>query len=122
MHRFVHAAVFAVAISAPVLGGALMDQSVVSVLGKPAGTGPCSSSCTVGGAQSGSPAAGGYVNTGAGGPVSGTLPVGTSSTAASAGRTSDNPPGDNSSTASGNFNTIPIKGHCTGANAKIFCS
>ena len=55
MRRFAHAAVFAVAISAPVLAGALVDHSVVSVLGAPSGAGAkCGSGpCNVGGVSSG---------------------------------------------------------------------
>jgi hypothetical protein len=52
MRKFVYAAVFATAISAPALAGALMDHSAVSVLGAPGG---CSSSCTVGGADPDNP-------------------------------------------------------------------
>ena len=67
MRRFAHSAVLAAAISAPVLAGALMDHSVVSVLGAPGSGAKCSSSCSVGGAgnggtSSGGAAEGGYVN------------------------------------------------------------
>src|SRR6188474_625053 len=50
MRKFAYAAVFATAISAPVLAGALMDHSAVSVLGE-----PCSSSCLKGGADPANP-------------------------------------------------------------------
>ena len=53
MRRFVHATAFAVLLSAPVLTGALMDHSVVSVLGAPNTSGPCSGNCSVGGSALG---------------------------------------------------------------------
>ena len=59
MRKFACAAVMAAARSAPVLAGALMDHSAVSVLGAP-GTGPCSSECFVGGTDGGTPGRGGH--------------------------------------------------------------
>jgi hypothetical protein len=50
MRKFAYAAVFATAISAPVLAGALMDHSAVSVLGA-----PCSNPCAKGGANPANP-------------------------------------------------------------------
>ena len=112
MRRFAHAAVLAVAISAPVLTGALMDHSVVSVLGAPGG---CSSSCTVGGAAPGSPAQGGHRNimTFGGGAQtqSGTVavPFGQQSTGRIA---TTNSSGQIVGSHSGNFKKGT--GHCTG--------
>jgi hypothetical protein len=119
MRRFAHAAVFAVAISAPILAGALMDHSVVSVLGAP-GTGPCKSSCNVGGAAYPSPAQGGHTTgTGCCGTpltVSGTMAVNGTvgpSSGQNTGRTAVG--GTSPATISGNFtNGVPGKGHCTG--------
>jgi hypothetical protein len=119
MRSFVHAAVFAVAISAPALAGALMDHSAVSVLGAP-GSG-CSSSCDVGGAAPGSPAQGGHLNndpTLGSGSASGTLAVPGGQTTGHINQTAPDPV----ATVSGNFNTIPSsKGHCTGAGSSL-CS
>jgi hypothetical protein len=54
-----YTAAFAIAICAPAVAAALMDQSVVSVLGAPDTN--CSSSCTVGGfGTAHGPAPGGY--------------------------------------------------------------
>ena len=114
MRRLVHAAVFAVAISAPVLAGALVDQSVVSVLGAPGG---CSSNCLVGGAAPGSPAQGGHSSFTADLPFlgykkSGTIGIFTSPNfAGHAVQTGSNP-----GTQSGNFtNPANPHGHCTGS-------
>src|SRR5690242_8278606 len=129
MRKVVHAAVFAMGISAPALAGVLMDHSVVSVLGEPSGgTGPCSSNCTVGGSiydgggngeiNSGGKAQGGYKKfTGEPGTFTftGTLP-------ANGGRFGTGHSVDlNGDTISGNFNTFPGTGHCTGARANL-CS
>lgn len=115
MRKFAHAAVLAVAMSAPVLAGALMDHSVVSVLGAP-GNG-CSSSCSVGGAAYPSPAQGGHTTgTGCCGQpltVSGTMAVNGTvgpSSGQNTGRTVTPTEG-----LSGNFtNGFPGNGHCTG--------
>ena len=112
MHKFAHAAVFAVAISAPVLAGALMDHSVVSVLGSP-GTG-CSSSCNVGGSAPGSPAQGGHTKISVSGMGSASM-SGTAAAGGSTGRIVINNPTFATGSASGNFTTVPGKGHCTGA-------
>jgi len=54
MRRFASAAVFAVALSAPVVAGALIDHSVASVLGAPGNGANCGSgNCSVGGASGG---------------------------------------------------------------------
>ena len=53
MRRFAHAAVFVVALSAPILAAALQDHSEFSVLGAPGGG--CSSTCSVGGADPSNP-------------------------------------------------------------------
>jgi hypothetical protein len=111
MRRFVQAAVVAAAISAPVFAGALMDHSVVSVLGQPTG-GKCSSNCSVGGLGSGasSGAPGGHMKMSAPGVGSASI-----SGTASTGRIVSTVPGIAGS-ASGNFtNGIGAgKGHCTG--------
>jgi hypothetical protein len=117
MRKFAHAAVLAVAISAPVLTGALMDHSVVSVLGAP-GNGGCTSGC--GGANPNNPgnAQGGHSVSNFGfGPqtASGTLAV----TGFGSGTGHYTVGGPFPGTASGNFtsglNTPPTaKGHCTG--------
>jgi opacity protein-like surface antigen len=59
VRKFACAAVLAAAISAPVLAGALVDHSAVSVLGAPGG---CSSSCSHGAFDTNNPgqAHGGY--------------------------------------------------------------
>src|SRR5258705_5281837 len=115
MRSFVHAAVFALEISAPVLAGALMDNSVASLLG--ATDSGCSSSCSVGSADPDNPgnAQGGHsVNTfapgitvsGGGGGVPGAFGPGHITV------TEPFPPG----TSSGNFTTVPSsKGRCTGS-------
>jgi hypothetical protein len=126
MRRFAHAAIVAVAISAPVLTGVLMDHSVVSVLGS------CKTSCTVGGADPNNPgnAQGGRsaltVTVGGvtlSGSASGTLAVpGGQQTGHTVGINPINPAANG--TASGNF-TDPNnpKGHCTGgANFTNLCS
>jgi hypothetical protein len=127
MRRFTHAAVLAVALSAPVLTGALMDHSVVSVLGAPGG---CSSSCDVGGAtggkgstSSGGQAEGGHINGAINpmttGSISGTLATG-GPTSPGTGHLVVTAPV--TGTASGNFTTLPGNGHCTGAlNNGINC-
>ena len=127
MRRFFHAAVFAVAMSAPVLAGVLIDHSQVSVLGAPRG---CSSSCNVGGAtggqgstSSGGRAEGGHIN----GVINPMTTGSISGTLATGGPTS---PGTGhlvvtapvTGTASGNFTTLPGNGHCTKAlNNGINC-
>jgi hypothetical protein len=114
MHKFTHAAVLAVAISAPVLAGALMDHSVASAA--PGTGGGCSSSCSVGGAAYPSPGQGGHTTgTGCcGTPLteSGTLAV--TGFPSGSGRVAVG--GTLPGTASGNFTGgIPTsKGHCTG--------
>ena len=127
MRRCVHATVFAVAISAPVLAGGLMDHSVVSVLGKTGSN--CSSSCTVGGAAAGSPGQGGHVvnPNGFSFTESGTIPVVTSGpgypVVGGTGHDAQVAP-LRPGTLSGNFNSLPTpssKGHCTGV-AVGFCS
>ena len=113
--RFAQAAVVAAAISAPVFAGAMIDHSVVSVLGKPSGTGPCSSNCQVGGLGSGaaSGAPGGHQI--ASGPAGTASISGTATT----GRIVSTVPGVAGS-ASGNFtNGFPGKGHCTGLYSEI---
>jgi hypothetical protein len=115
--------------SAPVLAGALMDHSVVSVLGAP-GTGGCSSSCSVGGAAPGSPGQGGHVAStkGDGFTESGTIPVVTSGPGykfkGGTGHLAEPPGAGTTGTISGNFNSYPTpssKGRCTGAAAG-YCS
>jgi hypothetical protein len=125
MHKFTHAAVFAVAISAPVLAGALMDHSVVSVLGSPGGG--CSSTCNVGGSAPGSPAQGGHTKISEPGMGSASM-SGTDAAGGSTGRLALNNPTLPPSSASGNFTSVtagtgPGKGHCTGLfSAAGFCS
>jgi hypothetical protein len=120
MRKFAYAALFATAISAPALAGALMDDSAVSVLGAPGG---CSSSCTVGGADPDNPgqAQGGHfaVDTPfTAGSASGTLAVQDGqNTRGHINQTVPTP-----GTVSGNFDEIPSsKGHCTGAGSGL-CS
>jgi hypothetical protein len=126
MGRFAHAAVFAVAISAPVLAGALIDHSVVSVLGAPTGgTGPCKSICQVGGANepalgtgnggtsSGGQAQGGIV-TASGFTAAGTIPVTGGQTTGREVLTGR--------TFSGNFTNLSApKGHCTSNGMTVAC-
>src|ERR1700742_4190074 len=62
MRRFANTTIVALAISAPVLTGVLVDHSAVSLLGAPGG---CSSNCSRGGADPGTaqgPASGGHFN------------------------------------------------------------
>jgi hypothetical protein len=114
VRRVAHAAaVLAVAISAPVLAGAMIDYSVVSVLGQ-----PCSGSCQVGGANLSNPgqAQGGHEALSSKSPSSTNVASGTSAVVGgrSTGHVTETTPAG-SGTASGNFNTIPsAKGHCTG--------
>jgi hypothetical protein len=64
MRRFTCAAMLSAVTFAFVLAGATTDRSVVSVLGKPEGVGPCSSVCGVGSEGQGGfagNAQGGYV-------------------------------------------------------------
>jgi hypothetical protein len=121
MRKFAHAAILAVAISAPVLAGGLMDHPVVSVLGAP-GSGGCSSGCGGagnGGVNSNGKAQGGHTTfTNQFGSVteSGTVavhgPLGPSS-GQNTGRTAVG--GSNPGTISGNATAgTPVKGHCTG--------
>ena len=107
MRKFAYAAVFATAISAPVLVGALMDHSAVSVLGAPPGSsGPCSGNCSVGAAGNGGTNSGGASQGGHTmlGPISisGTESTGRFEIA-------------RAGSVSGNRGTIPIRGHCTGS-------
>jgi hypothetical protein len=111
MRKFAYATVLAIALSAPVFTGALMDHSMVSVLGGPPHSpGPCNRSCDVGGAGNGGivgAAEGGYVNIvhshgGLDETTSGTLAVG-----GTAGRFST-PSGAQSG------NSTQGAGHCTG--------
>jgi hypothetical protein len=109
MRKFSYAAVFAVAISAPaVAGAALMDHSVLSVLGAP--DGGCSSSCFVGGADPNNP------GEAEGGHAANSLFNGSGTIAIPGGQQTGHIeiasifPG----TGSGNFTTLPPKGHCTG--------
>src|SRR5262249_1607446 len=125
-------AIFAAAISAPVLTGALMDHSVVSVQGAPGSGGGCGGlTCSVGGqgqggVQSGQ-AQGGHAKTatgfGNGASVSGTfagvyqtLSRGPSLALTGTGRRTafHQPTGEILGSQSGNFTTIPGNGHCTG--------
>jgi hypothetical protein len=118
MRRFAQAAVVAAAISVPVFTGAMMDHSVVSVLGAPGNNNgaKCSSGCSVGGAAPGSTAQGGHItNPNASfGPqtFSGTLAV----TGFGSGTGRFTVGGPFPGTASGNFTDglPPAKGHCTG--------
>jgi hypothetical protein len=139
MRRFAQAAVAAFALSGPVLAGVLVDHSVVSVLGKPSGgTGPCSSSCIVGGADlngagqgngaanSGGAAAGGHIKQPFSGSADGTQTGSGTLTDFNPGPGTpvaghyviDTPDPAGDGTASGNF-TDPSnpKGHCTGSLA-----
>jgi hypothetical protein len=127
MRKFAHAAVLAVAISAPVLTGALMDHSVVTVLGAPGSPGPnpspCSSGCSVGGvypAPTYGTAQGGHSTIGCCG-----QPYSISGTMAVNGFMGPNPNGPNDGhlvsgsgpslqTVSGNFSSGTLKGRCTG--------
>jgi hypothetical protein len=117
MQKFAHAAVLAVAICAPVLTVALMDHSVVSVLGQPTNGKGCSSNCSVGGlassgASSGAP--GGHMKMSAPGVGSASI-----SGTAKTGRIVSTVPGIAGS-ASGNFtNGFPGVGHCTGLFSEI---
>jgi hypothetical protein len=119
MRRFAQAAVVAAAISAPVFAGAMIDDSVVSVLGSP-GTGQgCSSSCNVGGSAPGSPAQGGHSKISVSGMGSASM-SGTAAAGGSTGRIVINNPTFAIGSASGNFTSVtagtgPGKGHCTGA-------
>jgi hypothetical protein len=135
MRAFVRSTIFAIAMSAPVLAGALMDHSAVSVLGAPAGgTGPCNTQCHVGGAATGN----GGVNSGGaanGGHiiVPGRNGLGSSSASGTfavsggqqTGHVVQNPTNPNETgTVSGNF-TDPSNphGHCTGGAGVIaMCS
>jgi len=114
MRRFASAAVFAVAISAPAVGGAMVDHSVASLLGE-----PCSGTCSVGGAGQGGQSSGGRAQGGRetdmrpdlSASVSGTFAVSSGQTTGHETETA----GPDSGTLSGNFNTFPSsKGHCTG--------
>jgi hypothetical protein len=116
MRTFAQAAVLAVAISAPVLTGGLVDPSVVSVLGK---SGGCSSNCAVGGAGNGGAssngaAQGGHTKTTQPGMGSASM-SGTAAVGGTTGRIAINNPTFAIGSASGNFTTVPGKGHCTGA-------
>jgi hypothetical protein len=123
MRRFAHAAVLAVSMSAPILAGALVDHSVLSVLGA-----PCSVNCGVGGAP------GGMGGRSSDEQAQGGLAVGTNKippeTAVASG-TSAVPGGQStghvtettpsgSSTFSGNFTTVP-HGHCTQNGITVAC-
>jgi hypothetical protein len=122
MRKFAYTAVFATAISAPALAGALLDYSAVSVLGAPPGSaGPCSSSCTVGGANLSNPGQGGHQTRTIPGFAtlsesgSGAVPGGQEAghTTLDVAPTTDFPDGFSGS-ASGNFtNRMNPKGHCT---------
>ena len=117
MRKFAYAIVFATAISAPALTGALMDHSAVSVQGA-----PCTkASCSVGGAGQGGTSSDGAAKGGQSNITvdsanltnTGTLAT-SPGNASGTGRqtlTSDTLNG----TGSGNFsNGIPGTGHCTG--------
>ena len=102
--------------SGPVLAGALMDHSVLLVLGAPGG---CSSSCSVGGAgnggiSSGGQAQGGHIkgviNSFATGSLSGTLATGDPASPGTGHLVATTPV---TGTTSGNFRTLPGNGHCT---------
>jgi hypothetical protein len=123
MRRFAHAAAFAVALSAPAITGALADHPAVSVLGAPGG---CSSNCSVGGSTLGAPGQGSISS---GGAAQGGHFVVTTSTGVSESESGTNPntfatqrtghtvitgTATNDSTTSGNFTTLPGRGHCTG--------
>jgi hypothetical protein len=121
MRRLASAAVFVVAVSAPAVP-ALMDHSVLSVLGdSPGSAGPCSSDCSVGGAALGNgransngAAQGGHANlTGPGlqSSVSGAIAVVGAPVIAGHEVVTE---GGSTTSISGNFTTIPGKGHCTG--------
>jgi hypothetical protein len=111
MRRFAQAAVVAAAISAPVFAGAMIDHSVVSVLGKPGGG--CSSTCNVGGAAPGSPAQGGHSKISQPGMGSSTM-SGTDAVGGTTGRIAiNNSPIVGTASASGNYKP-PLKGHCMG--------
>jgi hypothetical protein len=117
----VHAAVFVVAMSAPVLAGAMMDHSVVSVMGQP-DTGGCSSNCSVGGAPGGTAegaAQGGYTNLNDFGVSTSTAGTGAVLGGPSTGHSVITAPITGS--ASGNFNAFPEPGHghCTGAGSVL---
>jgi hypothetical protein len=131
MPNFAHAALLAMALSAPVLAGTLTDQSVVSVLGAPDTGGGCSSNCSVGGStydgggtgriNSDGKAQGGYKNYTVTGDdpyhftFTGTLP------ADGGGRYGSGHSVNPGGTISGNFDTLPGTGHCTGSRANL-CS
>ena len=122
MRRFAHAAVLAVAISAPVLAGALVDHSVVSVLGKTGGG--CSSNCSVGGAAPGSSAQGGHrlITTDNGLASRSSSGTGAVPGGQTTGHSTETIRGNTVGTASGNFDTVPSsKGHCTGVLSRA-CS
>ena len=130
MPKFARAALLAMAMSAPVLAGAFMDHSVVSVLGAPDTGGGCSSNCSVGGSKydgggtgeinSGGKAEGGYKNyTGEGGSTfrfTGTIPA--NGGRSGSGHGEINAPESGVAgvvgTFSGNTTRRPWSGHCTG--------
>jgi len=117
MRKFVYAVVLATAISTPVLTGALMDHSAVSVLGA-----PCSNPCAKGGANPANPgnAQGGHsqINVLEAPPFTGFATITTSGTRAVPGgqesgrRVSDSPNDALDRSQSGNF--TKGNGHCTG--------
>jgi hypothetical protein len=91
-----------------------MDNSAVTVLGAPCTSSSCNAGATgTGGTSSDGKAQGGQFNITAGGETltnSGTLAT---DTTAGTGRQTLTGPVEG--TASGNFNTLPGNGHCTGA-------
>jgi hypothetical protein len=132
MPKFARAALLVMAMSAPVLVGALTDDSVVSVLGAPDTGGGCSSNCSVGGSKydgggtgainSGGKAEGGYKNfTGTAGENDGFTFSYAGTLAGNGGRSGSGHSDVIGSTISGNFNTLPGTGHCTGTRASL-CS
>ena len=122
MRRFAHATVLAMAISAPALAGVLMNHSPVSVLGAPGG---CSSNCAVGAVTSPSGTVGQGAVSSAGQaqggrrvesyPLNPNLDVKQSGTFAVRGDTEAGHNDTDRGTLSGNFTSIPGKGHCTGS-------
>jgi len=122
MRRFCRVAVFAVATSGALITGALIDHSVGSVVGQP-DTGGCSSNCSVGGVGTGGTnsdgaAQGGYTNL--------NIPGLVSTSTAGTGAVQEGPSTGHSvitepitGSISGNFNTLPGDGHCTGAASSL---
>jgi hypothetical protein len=122
--RRLASAVFVVATSGTLLTGALMDRSAVSVLGAPDAGGGCSSSCAVGGADSSNPgqARGGYSTGPLPSPILGDVTeAGTVASGGAQGHVVATGPSLVNGSLSGNFESLPGKGHCTGGYVGLAC-